>query len=226
MSTNALDTTHGEEDKIPPHDSKIDIRFSNDKSIANSLSLEERKYNYTPKSLSVYDSPLLNIDGIENKQLCLLKQYLFRVTIKAKAHKIAEKWYLSVGKKLGFPPVLLSALSSLLGGLDISSEGKSQYGTVVLAMSSATMLFTTLNTYLNYGHRASLHHDSASHYSEVKSEIELFLTTKNKPYELEQVLVTQHEKLDLFETLEPNIHDIFINRAKNTLRRATKILKI
>jgi hypothetical protein len=173
-------------------------------------------------NLSLQNTPLITVDGHVNKELCLLRQYLFRVGLKGKAHKLAEKWYLKTGRILGFPPILTSTLCSILGGLDISenksSENKSSenipYNRAVLCFSGLTLMLTGINKYLDYGQRASQHHNSSSRYSDMESNIELFLSTNFSKTDLALFLVAQHEKLDIFETLEPVIPDMFITQVK------------
>ena len=174
-------------------------------------------------SSSIDSIPILNIDNndgtyttSQSKQLCLLKQYLFRVKLKAIAHKMANDWYLKAGKILGYPPVLLSTISSILAGIEVSAMGEaaSSYNTAILCISSTIIISTGLNTYLNYGERSAQHRDSSIKYSNLSNDIELFLSTNHTDLELEQFLYNQHEKLDMYEQLEPNLHTTFIKQAK------------
>jgi hypothetical protein len=192
--------------------SKLDHNLTSPSFLFNKHKKLEKRH------LSMEEIPILNIENGINKELCLLKQYLFRVKIKAKSHELAKKWYHRVNRIMGFPPILLATISSILGGIDVSNKSMQRdHKVVLLFLSSTILLFTSLTTYLNYGKRSSNHHDSSLRYNTSKSDIELFLTTKFTYDQLEHFLTNQHEKIDIYETLEPDINDRFINGVKRKI---------
>ena len=197
---------------------ETELLVTNDVVVPIQTTLKEKNKN----SLSINNIPILSIDNNDttqttsSKQLCLLKQYLFRVKVKTTAHKTATDWYLKASKILGYPPVLLSTISSILAGIEVSSFGDAtaSYNTAILCISSAIIVSTGLNSYLNYGERSAQHRDSSVKYSTLSNDIELFLSTNKSDIELEQFLYNQHEKIDIYEQLEPNLHSTFIKQAK------------
>lgn len=166
--------------------------------------------------ISEGDRPLLNRTRSIQNSINLLQTYLKRVTLKADAHKRAEKWYARVNRLMGFPPVLLSTIVSVLGGIEYSKSDQSLSITVV-SISGICAIMTGATTYLNFSKRASQHHDSSGHYADVKSDIEIFLNTQYTQDELANFLNIQHEKIDIYETLEPNLAESFIKMATKTI---------
>lgn len=147
----------------------------------------------------------------EGKSVKLLHKYLNLVTTKSIAHKKAEKWYSKANRMLGFPPVILSTLVSILGGIEYSNANNN-ISIVVVSISGLCALISGSNSYLNYAKRASSHHESSGHYADIKSDIDIFLNSEYTITELVHFLNIQHEKIDIYETLESNIHESFMEK--------------
>lgn len=162
--------------------------------------------------VDIHDKPLLDRSKSVENSINLLNKYLSRVTVKANAHKRAEQWYSSMNRILGFPPVILSTLVSVLGGIEYSKSDQ-RLSLTVVSLSGVCALMTGSLSYLNFSKRASQHHDSSAHYADVQSDIEIFLNTEYTVDELSNFLNVQHEKIDIYETLEPNLHESFIQKS-------------
>lgn len=162
-------------------------------------------------SKSDSDKPILDRKHSTKNSMNLLQTYLGRVTIKASAHKNAEKWYSRMNRLIGLPPVILSTVVSILGGIEYSNSN-TELALTVVSLSGAVALLTGSSSYLNYAKRASRHHDSSGNYADIQSDIEIFLASEFNREELSSFLNIQHEKMDIYETLEPNLHASFYKK--------------
>ncbi len=189
-----------------------DVEFDSIKVVVSTPEQSDRPMisdNINSKSDS--DKPILTRKHSTKNSLSLLQKYLKRVASKADAHKNAEKWYSRANRMIGFPPVLLSTIVSVLGGIEYSNEDSSLALTVV-SLSGVCAILTGSSSYLNFSKRASRHHDSSGNYADIKSDIEIFLASEFNRDELASFLNIQHEKMDIYETLEPNLSDKFYKK--------------
>lgn len=160
-------------------------------------------------------SGLITINVVD-RQDKLLKTYLKRANLKKEAHAMASSWYLKFHKGIGYPMTMTGSVATLLSGIDLNSEVK-RFDLTVLILTGCVTLLSATSSFFNNIERSNKHQSSSKQYADIQSDIEFFYNQPDYKDGISKFLEIQHEKFDIYESLEPNLHKYFIDNAKKKI---------
>ncbi len=155
------------------------------------------------------------------KQLKLLRKYLYEVTYKSTAHGKAEADNRKKNKYTAFSQALLSAVVGVLGVAAWNNVDECGSSTnIALIASGIALSFTAsavgiVRSVWRFSTKEANHHASAGNFSDVASDIELFLAGNLSDLELIKHFVdTTHERLDIYNDCAAGIGSNYTEAAK------------
>lgn len=147
----------------------------------------------------------------------LLKFYGTEAKIKSKAYGYSEAYYRWLAKALSYPIIVISAVSSVLAGLDEFD----QYILMCLSLSTLILVgFTTAISPKDKEQKAAQH---KVEFGEIDANIRQFILENNKSHEeIKTFSEIVHSEMNVWNSLAPAIQDRFMERATRECTARTR----
>lgn len=138
----------------------------------------------------------------------LLRLYARDAKTKSRAYGYSEGYYLNLWKIFNYPIVILSAIGSVLAGIDIH-----QY--VLMGLSLMTLVLTGFDKIVNTKDKEASANHMKVEYSEINKNVKQFIYSNNRTHdEIKEYSGHICEMLNKWSSISPPISDKFIKRAE------------
>lgn len=167
------------------------------------------------------NSPQLQSRSLLNFQpddpYALLRSYVNTAKVKSKAYGYSEGYFRWLYKVFTYPLVILSAMGSILAGLDVDKH-------VLMGISVATLILTGFNQAINPKSKEKSANQMSVEMNEIASNCKQFIYSNNRTaVEIKAFSEIIHEQLNIWNSLAPPIQDKFLTKAlKECAKRSRK----
>lgn len=152
---------------------------------------------------------LLHVDS--DDKYVLLRNYTLYCKIQSRAFSYSEAYYRQLYKWLSFPLIILSAVSSLLAGLDANAY-------YLMSLSLCTLILVGFNTAINPKDKEARAAQVKTEYGEISANCKHFIYSNNHDHaEIKAFSSIVHEQMNIWAGLAPPLSPRFLNRAKTEL---------
>lgn len=147
----------------------------------------------------------------------LLRTYARESKIKAYSYSLSEGYYRNLHKYLNYPVVVLSAISTVIAGLDLNS-----YAIMGLSLSMLILLgFDKLIDPKENEHKAN---QFKVEYGEINSNVKIFILNNGRTHEQVKAYAEQiHELINKWKSINPSVFQRFTDVA--TMKYTKKLRK-
>ena len=152
------------------------------------------------------DSPLNS--SIRSNPYCLLRSYEQQARVNAKAYGMSEGYYRWLNKALSYPLIILSAVNTVLAGLDVNRY-------TIMSIALTTLIISGLRQSINPQDKENKASQMRIEYSEIKANVRQYILSNHRTIEeIKAYAEIIHEQLNIWNSLSPPCQDRFIIRAR------------
>ena len=143
-----------------------------------------------------------------NNPYALLKDYAKKSKIYAEALSLSENYYRQMYKYIMYPMVIISAVSSVLSGMNMNNY-------IVMSLNLSSLILLGFNSTISPKDKEKEAHNIAVEFSEINRSIKQFVYSNNRSRsEIKQYSELIASQMNIWIGLSPPIKDRFIKEAK------------
>jgi hypothetical protein len=138
----------------------------------------------------------------------LLKKYLNESNTLSSAFHYSSKFHRSMYKWLTYPLIITSTVATLLAGLEVNNF-------IVAGVSFTSLILVGFNSAINPKKKEIEAHDVSIEFSEIASDIELFIIKNGKTkVEIEAYASHINDLLNVWKAQSPAVNGKYIKKAR------------